>query len=476
MRSEPTLHESGARPNIILINCDDLGYGDLGCYGSALNRTPALDRLAGEGTRFTDFYMASSICSPSRAGMLTGCNPQRLSIQRVFFPADAEGLNPDEETIANTLKGAGYRTALVGKWHLGDQPEFLPSRFGFDHYYGLPYSNDMGRQRGKNGERLADHPILSTVGDPPLPLMLDDEVVEEQPDQSGLTARYVEDSIRFMRESNKSGDPFFLYFAHMYVHVPLYVPEPFLRASRNGAYGGAVACIDWAWARFDDELERLGIADNTIVLFTSDNGSRANGEGGSNAPLRGAKFSTWEGGFRVPLIARWPGRIPAGRECQGLATALDFRATLAGFAGLNAGAAGDDSIDLGALFLGEREDSPRECFPFYSQGGLAALRKGQWKLHFARPEGQGRFHKVSELYNLLEDPGESVNVVEDHAGVVAELEREADAVRGVLGDSFTGTKGSGVRPCGKVKKPVPLAMHRENAPYIHAEYDLSHRG
>lgn len=464
------------RPNIILINCDDLGYGDLGCYGSELNRTPALDRLAAEGTRFTDFTMASSICSPSRAGMLTGCNPQRLSIQRVFFPADAEGLNPGEQTIAGMLKEVGYRTSLVGKWHLGDQPEFLPKRFGFDHYYGLPYSNDMGRQRGKNGERLAGQPLLAAAGDPPLPLMLDDGVVEEQPDQAGLTARYLEASIRFIRESHTAGDPFFLYFAHMYVHVPLYVPEPFLRASRNGPYGGAVACIDWAWARLDDELERLGIADNTIVLFTSDNGSRANGEGGSNAPLRGAKFSTWEGGFRVPLIARWPGRIPAGRECRGLASALDFRATLAGFVGLNPAAAGEDSIDLGRLFLGGRDDSPRESFPYYSEGGLAALRMGQWKLHFARPLGHGRFDAVRELYDLQADPGESVNVFEDHPEVVAGLTREADRVRSALGDGITGTVGAAQRPCGKVDNPVPLASYRPEAPYFQAEYDLPQRG
>lgn len=464
------------RPNILLINCDDLGYGDLGCYGSELNRTPALDRLAGEGTRFTDFTMASSICSPSRAGMLTGCHPQRLSIQRVFFPADAEGLNPKEETIATMLKGVCYRTALVGKWHLGDQPEFLPKRFGFDHYYGLPYSNDMGRQSGRDGERLADHRVLSAVGDPPLPLMLDDEVLEEQPDQSGLTARYVEDSIRFLRESHTAGDPFFLYFAHMYVHLPLYVPEPFLRASRNGPYGGAVACIDWAWARLDDELKRLGLADNTIVLFTSDNGSRANGEGGSNAPLRGAKSSTWEGGFRVPLIARWPGKIPVGHECRGLASALDFRATLAGFAGLNPAAAGDDSIDLGAMFLGEREDSPRELFHYYAEGGLAALRMGRWKLHFARPEGHGRFHAVHELYDLQTDPGESVNVFENHPAVVAELTREADRMRSILGDRITGIQGSGQRPCGRVSNPASLATFREDAPYFQAEYDLPHRG
>lgn len=469
---------SPARPNIVLINCDDLGYGDLGCYGSELNRTPALDRLAGEGMKFTDFYMASSICSPSRAGMLTGCNPQRLSIQRVFFPADPEGLNPEEETIAGMLKGAGYRTALVGKWHLGDQQEFLPSRFGFDRYYGLPYSNDMGRQAGRDGQRLADQPRLHAAGDPPLPLMLGDEVIEEQPDQSGLTARYVEESIRFLRESHAAGDPFFLYFAHMYVHVPLYVPEPFLKASRNGPYGGAVACIDWAWARIDDELRRLGISDNTIVLFTSDNGSRANGEGGSNAPLKGAKFSTWEGGFRVPLIARWPGRIPEGRQCCELASALDFRATLAGFAGVSRSVDGvdGDGFDLGPLLLGATGPSPRKAFPYYSQGGLAAIRMDNWKIHFVRPELGGAFEPVRELYDLRADPGESANLFDNHPDVVTALIREADGVRAVLGDRFTGVRGSGIRPCGRVENPVPLSTYRESACYFQAEYDLPDRG
>ena len=232
------MREPHDRPNIILVNCDDLGYGDLGCYGSPVNRTPALDRLAGEGLLFTDFYMAAPVCSPSRAAMLTGCYPRRIGMDAygperkpVLFPGDAEGLNPDEVTIATLLRRQGYATKLVGKWHVGDQSEFLPTRHGFDEFYGLPYSNDMGMQ-------------IQWPGYPPLPLMEDEAIVQQQPDQATLTERYVEQSVRFLRANRDR--PFFLYLAHMYVHVPLFVPEHFLLSSRNGQYGAAVECIDWA--------------------------------------------------------------------------------------------------------------------------------------------------------------------------------------------------------------------------------------
>lgn len=221
---------SANKPNIVLINCDDLGYGDLGCYGSPVHRTPVLDRMAEEGIRYTDFYMAAPLCSPSRGAMLTGCYPKRIGFgtfegRQVLFPGQGVGLNPKEHTMAKALKEQGYSTMLVGKWHCGDQPEFLPSNHGFDHYYGLPYSNDMGRQTGRE-----DYP--------PLPLMLDDDVLQEQPDQASLTERYIEQSVRFIRQNKDT--PFFLYLAHMHVHLPLYVPDRFLKQSRNGAYGAAV--------------------------------------------------------------------------------------------------------------------------------------------------------------------------------------------------------------------------------------------
>lgn len=453
-------------PNIILINCDDLGYGDLGCYGSSVNNTPALDRLASEGMRFTDFSMASSICTPSRAGMLTGCYPQRLSMNRVLFPGDAEGLHPQEETIAAMLKRAGYATALVGKWHLGDQPEFLPCRFGFDHYYGLPYSNDMGRQTGDVPEKA------------PLPLMLDDEVIEEQPDQAGLTERYVEESVRFLRDRAAAGQPFFLYFAHVHVHLPIYTPERFMQESKNGRYGAAVAQIDWAWDRLDYELKRLGIAEDTIVLFTSDNGSRAGGEGGSNGPFRGAKFTTWEGGFRLPLLARWPGHIPAGSTCEGMAASMDLLPTIARWAGVKPQTERPmDGVDLGDMIAGSASASPREVFAYFSRGNLCAIRKGRWKLHFCTKGEWGQpFPDCEELYDLDADPGESNNLHGEHPGVVKELTALAETWRRELGDAFTGTTGTSVRDCGRVEHPKTLTNYNPEHPYIIAEYDLADRG
>ena len=282
------------RPNVILINCDDLGYGDLGCYGSELNDTPTLDRLAAEGVRFTDFYAASPLCSPSRAAMLTGSYPTRIGfgttssgpLRGVLQAGWSVGLNPSEITLARLLRDNGYATHLTGKWHCGDQPEFLPTKHGFDGHYGLPYSNDMGVQpldaEGREYLEVTNAWMAGLGWDepihfPPLPLLQDDEVLEVQPDQASLTNRYLEDAIRFIRSNRKR--PFFLYFAHMYVHFPIYVQERFRERSRNGDYGAAVECIDWVTAVVLNELEELGIDQNTIVVFTSDNGALCRGTG-----------------------------------------------------------------------------------------------------------------------------------------------------------------------------------------------------
>lgn len=450
------------KPNIILINCDDLGYGDLGCYGSPVNKTPNLDRMAQEGIRFTDYHVMSPVCSASRAALMTGCYPQRLSFPGVLSPGHDKGLHPDEITIADVLKEQGYRTKIVGKWHCGDQPEFLPTNHGFDEYYGLPYSNDMGMQAGREDIHCM----------PPLPLLRNADVIQEQPDQRGLTERYTEECVKFIR--NNRNDPFFLYLAHMYVHVPIFVPQRFLRQSANGGYGGAVECIDWVAGVIFDELRRQGLDDNTIVIFTSDNGSRARGEGGSNAPLRGTKGTTWEGGQRVPCLVRWPGKVPADRVMDELVTSMDFMPTLAKFAGtMPPQDRTIDGKDITALLLGSEDPcSTHECFWYYRGDRLEAVRKGKWKLHFYKSGPYDEPERVmEELYDLASDVAESRNVYDRHPDVVAELTELAEATRRELGDTLTGVEGSARRPVGQVANPRPLTTYDVNHPYIVACYD-----
>jgi arylsulfatase A len=449
------------KPNIILINCDDLGYGDLGCYGSTVNKTPALDRLAAEGVRFADFYMASPVCSPSRGAMMTGCYPPRIGFGRfgrgwgrVLLPGDPYGIHEDEKTLPQLLRQSGYRTKLVGKWHCGDQPEFLPTQRGFDEYYGLPYSNDMGRQKGYENS-------------PPLPLIRNDQVIQEQPDQAGLTERYTEESVRFIRDNRER--PFFLYLAHMYVHVPLFVPKRFLEQSTNGGYGGAVEHIDWTMRVIMDELERQGLTQNTIVIFTSDNGSRARDEGGSNAPLRGTKATTWEGGQRVPCIIRWPEKIAAGRVCRELATAMDFLPTLVKLAG---GEVPDDRIldgkDMTPLLIDTEARSSYDRFYYYMANNLEAVRSGRWKLHVRKEETV-----IHELYDLEADAGETTNRYDNEPDVVSRLRAMVEEARQDLGDEITGVAGANIRPSGQVDNPKPLTVYREDHPYMVAMYDLA---
>jgi len=441
-------------PNIILINCDDLGYGDVGCYGSPLNRTPAIDSLAAEGMRFTDFYMGAPLCTPSRAAMMTGCYPRRVGLgtnergSGVLFPGDAAGLNPDEITIATILQGRGYATRLVGKWHLGDQPEFLPTRHGFDSYYGLPYSNDMGIMEWRQTY-------------PPLPLMRDEAVIQEQPEQAALTERYTEECIRFMRENRDR--PFFLYLAHMYVHVPLYTPRRFLERSQNGAYGAAVEFIDWSTAALLHELRRLGLEQDTLVIFTSDNGGALNVAGSRNLPLRGGKATTWEGGLRVPCIMRWPGRVPAGTVCSELATAMDFLPTFARLAGAEPP---DDRIidgkDIRPLMFAQSDaHTPYDAYFYYFRNDLEAVRAGRWKLHL----------KSGELYDLEADIGETSDLAAQEPDIVRDLMAKADACRRDLGDAATGAEGENCRPCGMVEEPRPLTEFDPDNPYMVAMYD-----
>jgi arylsulfatase A-like enzyme len=451
-----------AQPNIVLINCDDLGFGDLGCYGSSANRTPALDSVAAEGVRFTNFYMASSLCSPSRGAMMTGCWPRRIGFgtfegRGVLFPGQPVGLNPGEVTIATILRARGYATQIIGKWHCGDQKEFLPTRHGFDHYYGLPYSNDMGRQVG--------HPKPW----PPLPLLRDEEVIQQQPDQANLIERYTEEAVRFFRANRARR--FFLYLAHMQVHLPHYAPQRFVWASRNGRYGACIEAVDWSTDVLMRELRALGLDDNTLVIFTSDNGSRGD-RGGSNGPLRGAKATSWEGGFRVPCLMRWPGKIAPGRVSNEMMASIDFLPTLALLAG--AKPPDDrviDGMDVRALLTDARAKSPRETFLYYLYDRLEAVRRGKWKLWLTRDK-----QPVRELYDLEGDLGETTSVFDQHPDVVKDLMKLVDATREDLGDDAAGIVGANRRPIGSVERGVPLTEYDPSHPYIVAMYDLPDRG
>jgi arylsulfatase A len=452
-------------PNVVLINCDDLGYGDLGCYGSVLNKTPVIDRLAAEGMRFDSLYMASPVCSPSRAAMLTGCSPPRIGFGEfeglpVLFPGQGLGLAPTEVSLATVLSAAGYRTQLVGKWHCGDQPPFLPTNHGFDHYFGLPHSNDMGRQvSGLLERRWPDYP--------PLPLLLDDTVIEQQPDQASLTERYVVEAVRFIRES--TAQPFFLYFAHMYVHLPIYVQERFASNSQNGTYGAAVEAIDWATEEILSELRALGLEQETIVIFTSDNGSRMRS---GNWPLRGIKGTTWEGGMRVPCIVRWPGSIAPGRVCGELATSMDLFPTLAACCGAEVPSGRTiDGRDITSLWLDDTAVSPHEAFFYYLRNDLEAVRAGPWKLHVAK---HGK--PCSLLFNLDIDPAETTDVYGEHPDVVAALEAHAERARQSLGDARLGRAGADVRPIGRVDNPRPLTDFDPKQSAYLAEYDLGDWG
>src|SRR5262245_27272502 len=400
-------HAEEPKPNFVVIFIDDLGYADIGPFGATKQKTPNLDRMAAEGMRLTSFY-AAPCCSVSRAQLLTGCYGARVSVPGVYFPASAQGLNPKEVTIAERLKEHGYATQCVGKWHLGDQPEFLPTKQGFDHYFGIPYSNDMQRKSKETGERV-------------VPLVRDDKVAELLTDeqQSKIVERGTPQAVGFIR-TNKD-KPLFLYLPHTAVHTPIHAGEKFRGQSGNGRFGDWVEEVDWSVGRVLDTLRELKLSERTLVIFTSDNGPWLikGADGGSAKPLRAGKGSTWEGGVRVPTIAWWPGKIAAKSAIDAVAGTIDVLPTLVAAAGGTVPAEPViDGRDLSPVLFGKSKESQREAHYYFAGYNLQAVRQGPWKLAIA-PQRDAADQTTAEasrtnprLYNLDKDIGETTNVAD----------------------------------------------------------------
>ena len=434
-------------PNVVVIFIDDLGYGDIGPFGATKQRTPHLDRMAKEGMKLTSFY-ATPVCSVSRAQILTGCYGARVSVPGVYFPGQSVGLNPSEVTVAERLKEKGYATQMVGKWHLGDQSEFLPTRQGFDHYYGIPYSNDMLK---KSAETKV----------PVVPLLRDEKVVElmDGEGQRRLVELYTKEAVEFIGRNKDK--PFFLYFAHNAVHTPIYPGAAFAGKSQNGRFGDWVEEVDWSVGQVLDTLRAQGLDKDTIVVFTSDNGPwlTKGADGGSAGPLRGGKGSTWEGGVRVPTLAWWPGRIPAGSVNDAVAATIDLLPAFLSLAGGTVPATPViDGRDITPILLGQSKESSREAHYYFGGYNLQAVRQGRWKLAVAaQPEGNNikKGPKTGDglrLYDLDAEIGEQTDVAAQHPEVVAKLKALADKMAAEIG----GTTPTARRPAGQVKDAKTL--------------------
>jgi arylsulfatase A-like enzyme len=437
------------QPNFVIIFTDDQGYGDLSCFGGRHVSTPRIDQMAAEGSRLTSFYVAAPVCTPSRAALMTGCYPKRIDMASgskfgVLLAGDPKGLNPDEITIAEVLKDAGYKTGMFGKWHLGDQPEFLPKKQGFDEYFGIPYSHDI-------------HPFhpAEKWNFPPLALLDQEEVIEMDPDADYLTKRFTERAVAFI-EKNQD-DPFFVYLPHPIPHKPLHVSPPFMEGvseeiseklkeedgridykTRDKLFRQAINEIDWSVGRILDTLKANGLDENTLVIFTSDNGPAI----GQAGPLKGRKGSTNEGGMREPTVVRWPGRIPAGRDNDELMTAMDLLPTFAKLAGAEIP---DDRVidgrDIWPVLSGKAK-TPHETFFYHGGNDLKAVRSGDWKLHAVK----GR---PTQLYNLQSDIGETTNVLKENPAVVKRLTKYmVDFEKDIKMNS---------RPAAFVENPIPLS-------------------
>ena len=455
-------------PNFVIVFIDDMGYADIGPFGAKGYDTPNLDRMAKEGRVFTDFYVTQAVCSASRAGLMTGCYNVRVGILGALGPKATYGINADEVTLAEIVKPKGYATACYGKWHLGHQPKFLPTNNGFDEYFGLPYSNDMWPYH----PAVAAMPMSERVKRwPHLPLIEGTTIIDNQvtgEEQTQLTTMYTEHAVDFI---NRNKDrPFLLYVPHSMVHVPLYVSEKFRGKSERGLFGDVVMEIDWSVGQIFDALRKNKLDDNTMVIFTADNGPWLSygDHAGSAGPLREGKGTMFDGGCREPTIMWWPGKIPAGTVSSEPAMTIDVLPTIAGLIGAKLPSHTIDGRDIWPLVAGEPgAKSPHEAYYFYYGNQLQAVRMGKWKLHFphayrtlgGRPGGTGGIPVKYEqakiglaLFDLQNDVGETTNVAEQHPEVVAKLQKLADQIRKELGDSTTRQKGTGTRQHGRLQE------------------------
>ncbi len=431
----PEKHEKS--PNIIILFTDDLGYGDLGCYGSTIHKTPNIDKIAEQGIKFTDFYVAAPVCTPSRASLLTGCYPQRIDMhvneksedefRAVLTPESPKGLNPAETTIAELLKQQDYKTACIGKWHLGDQKPFYPTNHGFDYFYGILHSHNQSTETC------------------PLAIFEQDSMVETPVDIPLLTKKMTAKAIRFIKENREQ--PFFLYLPHPMPHFPLAASQEFKGNSKDGIYGDAIEELDWSTGEIMKTLKKSGIYENTLVVFTSDNGGETRVgwvKGGFNHPLRGRKGTVWEGGMRVPCLVQWPDKIPPGKICQELITEMDFLPTFSALTGANTDGLKktDGKNILHLLFHPDTVKSPYEVFYYYDRDQLQAVRWKNWKLHLAKKDGRYPaawksntvpFHEP-QLYNLEKDLTETWNVADSFPTVVEKMTKMADEIVSELGD------------------------------------------
>jgi arylsulfatase A-like enzyme len=465
-----TINDDHRPPNVVIIFTDDQGYADVGVFGATGFETPNIDRLAREGVRFTDFYVAQPVCSASRAALLTGCYPNRIGIAHALGPRSRIGIGDGETTLAELCKSRGYATAIFGKWHLGHHPRFLPTRHGFDEFLGLPYSNDMWPFH-PNYAKFPPGTAERKRGYPDLPMFEGDEVVNAMisaEDQTRFTAQFTEQATDFIHRNRDR--PFFLYLPHPMPHVPLFCSEPFEGKSEQGRYGDVIMEIDWSVGEIMTALHECGLDHETLVIFTSDNGpwlSYGN-HAGSTGPLREGKGTTWEGGVRVPCVMRWPGRIPPGHVCDEPAMTIDILPTIAELIGAELPAHRIDGKSIWPLMAGDPDAaSPHEVLYFYYHDNhLEALRSGRWKLvlphHYrsltgepgqdGQPGGYSQRECGLELYDLETDVGEEHDVAEEHPEVVTRLLYLAEQARTDLGDRLTNRTGRNVRPSGRIEE------------------------